>query len=465
MFDYTIRRFLLMIPTGLAITFMVFFILQIAPDGPFERAVKQIKQANMGQGESGASLTTDVTGDSSELTPELLEKLRMQYGLDKPIIVRYLIWLGLWPKESKSKVIKYETAFREAVDALKFNDYKEYLLQRYVKVVKDGEQYKVIETGVGLEFEIPDIEKPEAIENFDVVKYDIYKNNYSELPSNPSIIRTWYNSDWEIKKIDEETKTFTLIKKKYKGILQGYLGYSEKKGKEVSTLIGERLHISAFFGIFGFILTYIVCIPLGIWKGILNGSRFDALSSVIVFGGYSIPGYILGILLLVYFGGDYFPLHGWRSPDFEELSFLNKIKDQLHHAFLPIICYMISSFAWMTILMKNSLLDNLSQDYVRTAFAKGLSERRVIFYHAVRNSLIPLATGIGGIVGVIFAGSFLIEKTFGIDGIGLLGYNALIDRDYDIMMGFLVIGVITRLIGNLISDLAYALIDPRIRFK
>ena len=126
---------------------------------------------------------------------------------------------------------------------------------------------------------------------------------------------------------------------------------------------------------------------------------------------------------------------------------------------------MIGSFAWMTVLMKNSLLENLSQDYVRTAFAKGLTEKRVIFYHAVRNSLIPLATGIGGIIGIIFAGSFLIEKTFGIDGIGLLGYYALIDRDYDIMMGFLVIGVVTRLLGNLISDLTYALIDPRIRFK
>ena len=126
---------------------------------------------------------------------------------------------------------------------------------------------------------------------------------------------------------------------------------------------------------------------------------------------------------------------------------------------------MIGSFATLTVLMKNSLLENLSQDYVRTAFAKGLSERRVIFYHAVRNSLIPLATGIGGIIGIIFAGSFLIEKTFGIDGIGLLSYYALIDRDYDIMMGFLVIGVVTRLLGNLISDLTYALIDPRIRFK
>jgi len=119
----------------------------------------------------------------------------------------------------------------------------------------------------------------------------------------------------------------------------------------------------------------------------------------------------------------------------------------------------------MTVLMKNSLMENLSQDYVRTAFAKGLSEKRVIFFHAVRNSLIPLATGIGSAIGVVLAGSYLIEKTFGIDGIGLLGFYALIDKDYNIMMGFLVIGVIIRLVGNLISDLTYALIDPRIRFK
>ena len=241
-----------------------------------------------------------------------------------------------------------------------------------------------------------------------------------------------------------------LVKKKFRGILQGYLGYSEKKGKEVSRLISERMHISAFFGLTSLLLSYLVCIPLGIWKAIKNGSRFDVLSSVVVFMGYSIPGYILGILLLVYFGGDIFPLHGWRSPNFEELTLLGKIKDQLHHAFLPIICWMVGSFASFTVLMKNSLLENLSQDYVRTAFAKGLSERRVIFYHAVRNSLIPLATGIGGIIGVLLAGSYLLEKTFGIDGIGLLGFNALIDRDYDIMMGFLAISVFIRLLGNLI---------------
>ena len=465
MFEYTIRRLLLMIPTGLGITFMVFCILQLAPDGPFERAVKQIKQANMGAGEVSMA-SSDVSGDSSELTPELLEKLRMQYGLDKPIVVRYLIWLGLYPKEAKSKTIPINKSFRESVDILKFDTYKEYLLQKYVKVVKDDKgKLLVIETGVGLEFDIPKIDNPELKESFNSEKYYTFINNYKELPSNENIIKTWYHSDWEIKKIDEEKNIVTLVKKQFKGILQGYLGYSEKKGKDVSTLIGERLHISAFFGITSFLLVYSICIPLGIWKAINNGSRFDLISSITVFIGYSIPGYILGILLLVYFGGDWFPLHGWRSPNFDELTLIGKIKDQLHHALAPMICYMIGSFATLTVLMKNSLLENLSQDYVRTAFAKGLSERRVIFKHAVRNSLIPLATGIGGLIGVFLAGSYLIEKTFGIDGFALLGFNALIDRDYDIMMGTLVIGVVIRLIGNLISDLTYALVDPRIRFK
>ena len=132
MFEYTIRRLLLMIPTGIGITFLVFFILQVAPDGPFERAVRQIKQANMGTGESGSALSSSVTGDSSELTPELLDKLRMQYGLDKPIVIRYLIWLGAWPKEAKSKTIAIGKSFRETVDVLKVDTYKEFLLQKYI---------------------------------------------------------------------------------------------------------------------------------------------------------------------------------------------------------------------------------------------------------------------------------------------------------------------------------------------
>jgi len=454
-----------MIPTFIGITFMVFFILQVAPDGPFERAVKQLKNAQ-GASESGVSMTSDVTGDSSQLTPELLEKLRMQYGLDKPIVLRYLIWLGVFPKEYKSKTISIGKSFRESVDNVSVSQFKNYLLQRYVRIeIDENQDYQIIETGVGLEFPLPSIDKLNIDENFNQEKYTHFQNEYQELPADPDIIETWYFSDWEIKKIDEENNNVILVKKKFNGIIQGFLGYSDKKGKNVSTLIAERMHISAFFGLTSLFLSYLVCIPLGIMKALKHGQKFDVISSIIVFVGYSIPGYALGVLLLSYFGGDVFPLHGWRSPNFEELSFIGKIKDQLHHAFLPILCYMVGSFATMTVLMKNSLMENLSQDYVRTAFAKGLSEKRVIFFHAVRNSLIPLATGIGGMIGVVLAGSYLIEKTFGIDGIGLLGFNALIDKDYNIMMGFLVIGVIIRLLGNLISDLTYALIDPRIRFK
>ncbi len=454
-----------MIPTFIGITFMVFFILQIAPDGPFERAVKQLKNANAGS-ESGISMSSDVTGDSSELTPELLEKLRMQYGLDKPIVVRYLIWLGVFPKEYKSKSIEMGKSFRESVDNVSVSKFQNYLLQRYVRVdIDDNEEYQIIETGVGLEFELPNINQLKIDDNFNREKYIHFQNEYQELPSNPNMIETWYFSDWKVKKMNTEKNTVILTKRKFNGILQGFLGYSDKKGKNVSTLIAERLHISAFFGLTSLFLGYLVCIPLGIMKALKHGQKFDVISSIIVFVGYSIPGYALGVLLLSYFGGDVFPLHGWRSANFSELSLLGKIKDQLHHAFLPIICYMVGSFATMTVLMKNSLMENLSQDYVRTAFAKGLSEKRVIFFHAVRNSLIPLATGIGSAIGVVLAGSYLIEKTFGIDGIGLLGFYALIDKDYNIMMGFLVIGVIIRLVGNLISDLTYALIDPRIRFK
>ena len=469
MFEYVIRRLLLMIPTFFGVTFLIFFILQIAPDGPFERAVKQLKQAQGLESESGSSGSTSSILDSSgELTPDLLDKLRAQYGLDKPIVVRYLIWIGLWPKEYKTKIVQLNTSSRETIESIKVDKYKEYLLQRYIKVVQDPNSgdYIVIETGAGLELPIPKNSTfPRSYSDRVINDLEFYRTNYKELPSNDKIIKTWFESDWKIKKINEQNNSFSLIKTRNKGILTGYLGYSSKKGKDVTTLYIERLHISAIFGITSFLLVYLICIPLGIAKAVRHGSKFDILSSFTVFVGYSIPGYILGLVLLVYFGGDIFPLHGWRSENFNELSLLNKIKDQIWHAFLPLLAYMVGSFATMTVLMKNSLMENLSQDYVRTAFAKGLSENTVILTHAVRNSLIPLATGIGGFITMFFGGSFLIEKTFGIDGIGLLGFNALIERDYDIMMGTTAFFTIVGLIGNLISDIAYAIVDPRIRFK
>ena len=465
MLQYIIRRLLLMIPTFIGATFLVFFILQVAPDGPFERAVRQLKDSSSSS-ESGGSSGNVVS--SQVLTPELLDEIRMQFGLDKPIIIRYLIWLGIYPKEVKNKKIKLNQSFRDSFTSIKIGLFKKILLQKYIKVVETDDELQVIESGTGLEFIVPPdsiLMKKHNINRATSKNLSFYRKTYEELPSNPSLIKTWYYSNWKIEKYDKENEIITLTQRKFQGIITGFLGYSEKRGKNVSRLIRERLHISIIFGISGFLLAYLVCIPLGIMKALKHGSKFDILSSTIVFIGYSIPGYALGIVLLYYFGGDYFPVHGWRSANWFELSFMQKVWDQVHHAFLPVLCYMVGSFAILTVLMKNSLLENLSQDYVRTAFAKGLSEKRVIIFHAVRNSLIPLATGIGQLIGIFLAGSYLIELVFDIDGIGMLGLKALFDRDYNIIMGTLVLFTIVRLLGNLISDLTYALIDPRIRFK
>jgi microcin C transport system permease protein len=247
------------------------------------------------------------------------------------------------------------------------------------------------------------------------------------------------------------------------------LGNSYIYQDPVWDVIKSRFPVSLTIGLTGFLLSYMVCIPLGIWKAVKHGTKFDFISSFIVFLGYSIPGWALGTGLLVLLGGgsfwSVFPLGGFRSDNWQYLSLGQKILDQTRHMFLPVLCYMIGEFATLTILTKNSLMENLSQDYIRTAFAKGLTKRRVIFVHALRNSLIPLATGLGGVFGLILAGSFLIEKVFNIDGMGFLGYNAIIQRDYPVALGILVIGSLLMLVGNIVSDMIYAFVDPRIRFK
>ena len=252
-------------------------------------------------------------------------------------------------------------------------------------------------------------------------------------------------------------------------VLHFDLGRSYIYQDPVWDVIKARFPISMFLGLTGFFLSYLVCIPLGVFKAIRHGSRFDLLSSLIVFLGYSIPGWALGTALLVLLGGgsfwNVFPLGGFRPADWEYLSFFGKVAAQIHYMFLPVLCYMIESFAALTILMKNSLMENLGQDYIRTAYAKGLSERRVIFVHALRNSLIPIATGLGTEISIILAGSFLVEKVFNIDGMGYLGYTSILQRDYPVALGILVISSLLLLIGNILSDMIYVLVDPRIRFK
>lgn len=320
----------------------VFVIMHFVPGGPVERQIMRLRMGTMTEGGGGGGGRMGV-----ELPEEAIEQIRQYYGFDKPVHIRYALWL-----------------------------------------------WKVLHLDLG--------------------------NSY-----------IYQDPVWDV--------------------------------------IKSRFPISLSIGITGFLLSYLVCIPLGVIKAVRHGSKFDFMSSVIVFMGYSIPGWALGTALLVLFGGgsfwSVFPLGGFRSDNWEYLSLWGKVADQTKHLFLPVLCYMVGEFATLTILTKNSLMENMSQDYIRTAYAKGLSKRRVIFVHALRNSLIPLVTGLGGVFSLILAGSFLIEKVFNIDGMGYLGYNSIIQRDYPVALGILVIGSLLMLIGNIISDMIYAFVDPRIRFK
>ena len=247
------------------------------------------------------------------------------------------------------------------------------------------------------------------------------------------------------------------------------LGNSYVYQDPVWDIIKARFPVSLTLGLTGFLLSYLVCVPLGVMKAVKHGSKFDLVSSVLVFLGYAAPGWALGTALLVLFGGgsfwNVFPLGGFRSDNWEYLTFAQKIADQAEHMFLPVVCYMLGSFATLTILTKNSLMENMSQDYVRTAFAKGLHKNRVIFVHALRNSLIPITTGLGQVFSLILSGSFLIEKVFNIDGMGYLGYTSILQRDYPVALGILVVSSVLLLVGNILSDMIYAVVDPRIRFK
>jgi microcin C transport system permease protein len=236
-------------------------------------------------------------------------------------------------------------------------------------------------------------------------------------------------------------------------------------------LICERFPVSLTFGLTSFILTYVVCVPLGIAKALRHRTRFDFATSAIVFAGYAIPAFAFGMVLKMFLSGtvdafwDVFPVTGFQSDHYASLPLLGRIQDRFMHMFLPVLCYMIGHFAVLTILMKNSLLDQIGRDYIRAVLAKGATSRRAIWGHALRNALIPIATGFGSILTVMFAGAVIIEQVFEIPGMGRLSLEAIVGRDYAVFMGILSLTSILDLLGNVVSDFCYVLIDPRIRLS
>jgi len=247
------------------------------------------------------------------------------------------------------------------------------------------------------------------------------------------------------------------------------LGRSFFHNKDVWQLIKEKLPVSISLGLWTFLLTYLISVPLGIAKAVRAGTAFDTATTFVVLLGYAIPSFVLGVVLLVYFAGgtfmQWFPLRGIVSSNWQELDLFHKVTDYFWHITLPVTALVVGSFAVITILTKNSVLEEIRKQYVMTARAKGVEERKVLWGHVFRNALIPIMTGFpAAFVAAFFTGSLLIETLFSLDGLGLLSYESVIRRDYPVVFGSLFVYTIIGLITNLIRDLTYLWVDPRVKF-
>ena len=342
MIKYFLRRLAILIPTLLGVTIVVFAIINMAPGGPIEQRIQQMR---FGGGDGSGSTSTSRASEQG-VSNEIMEALKKQYGFDKPVHERYLLWL------------------------------------KNIATLNFGESF-----------------------------------TYEE---------------------------------------------------PVLDVIVSKFPVSLQFGIISLFLSYLISIPLGILKAIRHGSAFDVSTSFVLFVFYSIPSFMLAILLIVTLSGgsflEIFPIGGIQSEAFDELSGWEQFVDRVHHFTLPLICYTIGSFTSLTILMKNSLIEEIKKDYIRTARAKGVDEKVVYMKHALRNALIPIVTGLGGFLSVFVAGSLLLETIFQLDGIGLLSYKSILSRDYNVIMGLVFIQSALFLFGNILSDFAYVLVDPRIDF-
>lgn len=247
-------------------------------------------------------------------------------------------------------------------------------------------------------------------------------------------------------------------------------GESFFRDATVTDLIVEKMPVSISLGLWSTLLVYLISIPLGIAKAVRHGSRFDVWTSGAVIVGYAIPAFLFAILLIVLFaGGNYwqwFPLRGLTSPDFEQMTFWQQVGDYFWHLALPVTAITIGSFATLTLLTKNSFLDEINKQYVITARAKGLTENRVLYGHVFRNAMLIVVSGFpAALIGILFTGAFLIEVVFSLDGLGLLSFEAVMNRDYPVMFGTLYIFTLVGLLLKIVSDVTYMLIDPRIDFE
>ena len=395
-------------------------------------------------------------GNSAGLSDEDIEAMEEEYGTDKFWLYAYGQWLGVMPREDYISKAEYNSS--SGMEKLEDGSEK-------VRVVLKGEDRIA-----------------EITRNKDVLVKAVYKDNGNDISENGWKVKIETPEDRKLRKekrskgkkvTKKESHRAVVFKTAFSGVIQGDLRNSREFQDPVTSMIGEKISISLYFGILAQMIIYGVCIPLGILKAIKHRTYVDNISSILIFLGYAIPGFALGSILLIYFGVDkqIFPLFGMMSPQYETMSLFERItswaaiKDIFMHTVLPLTCYVIGGFAVTTMMMKNNLMDNLAADYVRTAMAKGVPFKKAVFGHAFRNSMIPIATGLGGLISIFIAGSMLIEKVFDINGFGLMQFSAVLSKDMPLIMGTLTFSAFLMLLGNILSDVIVALIDPRIKFN
>ena len=472
--DYFLRRMLLIPPTLFGISVLVFAITRLAPGGPLEQAMMQMQQVSQ-DGGGGQDV-----GSDQALSQEQLEQMKRLYGFDRPHWEAYLIWLGMMPRETEFRQIRFSNFENQLSERVRIPTFHLAELDwdgdGYVQA---GEVPKKISRYV--KFDEIDQNRDGEIDAFEAgqknfliegarERIDLRRDDQGgvEFLNEDELLGNWNVRMRKSDKIVQKSAPVAeLFMTRYEGVLQGNFGQSTRYGESVLQVIAERLPVSTYFGLLTFFITYLICIPLGVFKAVRHKQLSDDLTSILIFVGYAVPGYALGSLLLLFLSVnlDFLPMGGLVSDGFEELGTWDRLMDLLTHTVQPLCCYLIGGFAFVTMLMKNHLMDNLSADYVRTAMAKGVSFKNAVRKHALRNSLVPLATNVGHQVTLFVTGSFLIETIFDIDGFGLLGFNSVIDRDYPVVMGILTLSASLMLLGNILSDALVALVDPRVRFE
>ncbi|MDO5450196.1 MAG: ABC transporter permease [Akkermansia sp.] len=438
---YIIRRLILIPFTLIGVTLLVFCLTRLVPGGPVDRILQE-------QAIGALSGDKALGGTEKELGDEEVERLEEMFNLQEPMWKGYLQWLGVLPRKVQISKAEFNDAGTAEI-ALTREDGKAAVLEVQQR---DGmPRYQAYDWLEDEDWHV-DLESPMQRASRWAKRHRVTDQAAIARQAHSAGMRRW---------------RAVAYRSRFEGVLQGNLGLSYKYNEPVSVMILERLPVSLYLGLLGALITYSVSVPLGVLKAVWHRSWFDSLSSVLIFAGYAVPGFALGAVLLVYLGArlEWFPLFGLTSPEFETMGFVDQVKDLASHTALPLLCYVVSTFAMTTMMMKNNLMDNLAADYVRTAVAKGLSFRSAVWRHAFRNSFIPIASTLGSVICTVVGGSLLIERVFDIQGFGMLGFQALMDKDYSLIMGTLLFTSVIIIVGNLLSDLLVAAIDPRVKFE